>query len=198
MPCEFPYITENHVDDGCRNPSADDVYSIVRLNVYCGKAHQYEERQYSVEKFLVFCAPSQKNQNGTDTHMAAGECGCRAFSGIVGTDHALVEKAVAISGNGKTLAVCSEEIVHIREYSVGDVIQTCSQIVVLRSRDRQCDEDDLVDEERSEYDKGRATEFFITVKEIEQGHQGDQWIVRGIAQMHQFTEYRIGEVLREK
>ena len=198
MPCEFPYITENHVDDGCRNPSADDIHGIVRLDVNGGEAHQHEEGQYAIEEFLVLGAPGEEEQDCTDAYMTAGEGGRGAFAGIVGGHHALVEESVAIAGDGQALTVRGEKVVHVGEHSVGDVIHTCGQIVVLWSCDGQRDEDDVVDEERSEYDKGRATEFFITVKEIEQGHQGDQWIVRGIAQVHQLAEHRIGEVLREE
>ena len=49
MTCKSPCITENHVDDGCGNPSSDDIHGIVRLDVNGGEAHQHEEGQYAID-----------------------------------------------------------------------------------------------------------------------------------------------------
>ena len=198
MAGKSPCITENDVYHNGRYPSADDIDGIVGLNVNRGEAHQYEERQDAVEELLVSGAPGKEEQDGADAHMTAGEGRGGALAGIVGGLHALVEESVGIAGQGQALAVCGKEIVHVGEHAVGNVVEPRCQIVVLRSRYRQCDEDDVVDEERGEYDEGRAVELLITVTEIEEGHQRDERIVRGIAQLHQFAENRVGEMLREE
>ena len=62
----------------------------------------------------------------------------------------------------------------VGEYTLGDVVQTCCQIIILWSCDGQEDKNHIIDEERREDDKYRTVEFLIAEKEVEQRHEGNQ------------------------
>ena len=179
---------QNDINYGCGNPTRDDVDGIMGLDIDGGKAHQHIEGHHAPEEGLAPCLPRQEHQNGGDAHMTAGESGSGPFACIMGTLHQGVEESVAPSGGDHSLHVGGEVVADIWVHAAGDILQTCCQIIVLRSRDGQEDKDDIVDEEGREDDELRTEELLISLKEIEQRDDGYQGEIRGIAQMHEFTE----------
>ena len=91
-----------------------------------------------------------------------------------------------------------EVIAHIREHTLGNLVEPCCQIIVLRTRDWQEDEDDVIDVEGTEENELRTQELFIPLEEVEQRDDGDEREIRGVAQMHQFAEHGVRDGLREE
>ena len=71
-----------------------------------------------------------------------------------------------------------EIVAHIRKHAVGDLVESCCQIIVLRTRDWQEDEDDVVDVEGAEDNELRTQELLIPLEEIEQRDDGDKREIR--------------------
>ena len=167
---------QNDINNGCGNPTRDDVDGIMGLDIDGGKTHQHIEGHHTPEEGFASCLPRQKHQDGGDAHMTAGEGGSGPFACIMGTLYQGVEESVAPSGGDHSLHVGGEVVADIWVHAAGDILQTCCQIVVLRSRDRQEDKDDVVDEEGREDDEFRTEELLISLKEIKQrddSYQGE-------------------------
>ena len=56
-----------------------------------------------------------------------------------------------------------EVVAHIRKHAVGDLVESCCQIIVLWTRDWQEDEDDVVDVEGAEDNELRTQELSVTM-----------------------------------
>ena len=182
---------QNGIDSNARHPTSYHVDGVMGLNINGGKTHEYEQRQQDIEQYSVTTAPCQYHQDRGHTDMTAGEGRCRLFARFVGTGHALVEKAVAITWYGECFVVGGEVIAYIGEVAVGNVIKTYSQIIVLWTCDGQEDEDDVKDEERREDNECRTVELLVTAEEVEQRDDGYHREIRCIAQVHQFAEHRV-------
>ena len=130
--------------------------------------------------------------------MAAGEGCCGALACSVGTRHKIVEESLVPTWYGQGLSMGGEIIVYIRKYTMGNLIYSCCQIVILRSRHWQEDEDDVIDEKCGEDDKRDALELLTATEEIEERYQEDQRIIRSIAHVHQFAENGTREGLGEQ
>ena len=168
------------------------------LDINGGETHQDIEGHHAPEEGLAACAPGEEHQDGGDTHMTAGEGGCGALAGFVHTLHERVEETVAPTRGGGFLHVGGEVVAHIRKHALGDLVEPCCQIVVLWTGDWQEDEDDVIDEEGTEEDELRLQELVIPPEEVEQGNESDEREIRGVTQMHQFAEHRVGAGLREQ
>ena len=191
----FPAEAQERVEEEGRDPSGQHVDGVVGLDIHRGEAHQYVEGQQHDQQRLIAGAPGKKYQDGRDTDVAAGEGGGGSFAGGMGTGHQLVAHPIVPPGNGQRLVVGHEVVVHVGEHAVGDVVESGCQVVVLRPTDGQQDEDDVVDEERAEDDECGAVELVVSIEEVPERHQGNQWIIGGIAQVHQFAEDGMGEGL---
>ena len=108
-----------------------------------GKAHQHVKGQEDVEQRTALGAPGKKHHHGADADMTAGEGSCGAFACLVGTDDTLVEEPLAVARHRQHLVVGQEVVFHIGEDAIGNMLHACCQIVVLRTRDRQEDKDDV-------------------------------------------------------
>ena len=172
---------QNSPDDDARHPATQHVDGVMGLYVDGGKAHQDEEWNRTPEEQFIAAAPGQYHQDGGHADVTAWEGRCGTFAGIVGTHHALVEEAVCIAGYGQALLVGREVMAEVGEYTAGDIVNTCCQIIILRSCDGQQDEDDVINEERCEDDKRGAVKLPRTAEEVEQGGSGYQRVIRGIA-----------------
>ena len=168
------------------------------LDVNRGETHQDVEGHHEPEERLATCAPSQEHQDGGDTYMTAGEGGCGSLACIVHTLHEGVEETVVPTRGSRFLHVGGEVVAYIREHTLGNLIEPCCQIVVLWPRDRQEDEDDVVDEEGGEENKLRTQELIISPKEVEQCDEGYEWEILGVDQMHQFAENGVRAMACEK
>ena len=127
---------QNDIDEGARYPAANHVDDVVCLNIHGGEAHQHKQWQHALEQQFVTGAPGQNHEDRRHPHMTAGEGGSGLFTRFVSTGHTLVEEAIAIAWNGQCLVVGGEIIPHIGECTVGDILDTCCQIIVLWSCDR--------------------------------------------------------------
>ena len=189
---------QNHVNDGCRHPSSDDIDGVMGLDIDRRHTQQHVDGQHTPEEVSVAQAPDEEHQDRRYAHMAAGK-GCRgALTRIVGILHHVIEETVAPSGHRQTLLVGCEIIAYVREYTSGDAIDTYGLIVVLRACDGQEDEDDIVDEECREDDECRTVELLVAEEKGEQRHEGDHREIARIAQVHQFAEHGVGDGLREQ
>ena len=139
---------QNDIDDDARHPASQNIDGVVSLDINCGETHQYEQRQHAIEQLPVGCTPSQNHEDGGHTDMTTGESRCRTFTCFMGILNHVVEEAVAITWHGERLSVGGKIGADIGEYAVGDVVETCSEIIILRSCYGQEDKDDVINEER--------------------------------------------------
>ena len=139
---------QNDIDDDARHPASQNIDGVVSLNINGGQTHQYEQRQHDIEQQPVMSAPSQNHEDGGHADMTAGEGRCRTFACSMGILNHVVEEAVAIARHGERLSVGGKIGADIGEYAVGDVVETCSEIIILRSCYGQEDKDDVINEER--------------------------------------------------
>ena len=189
---------QNGKDSDARHPASENVDGIVGLNIDGGEAHQYEQWQHDIEQRPVMRAPSQNHKDGGHADMTAGE-GCRrSFACCMGILYHVVEESVAIARHGKSLGMGGKVAADIGECAMGNVVETCCQVVILRSGDGQEDEDDVIDEKRRQDDEGRTVELLIAAEEVEQCHKGDHREIRCIAKVHEFAEYRMRPCLGEE
>ena len=152
---------QNHVNDDCRHPSAKDIDDIMGLNIHGGHTHQDVEWHHAPEEPSVTQSPGKEQQDGRYAYMTAGE-GCRGtLACCMGILYHVIEEPVAPSGHGQWLLVVKEIMAHIWEDTSSDIFQSYGLIIVLRTCDRQEDEDDIVDEERRENDERRTVELLI-------------------------------------
>jgi len=180
---------QNDKDNDARHPAAQNVDDIMSLDIDGGEAHQNEQRQHAIEQLPVLTAPGQDHEDGGHADMTTGE-GCRRlFARFMGTGHTLIEKALGIAWNGERLVVSSKVVADIGERAVGNVVETSSQVIILRSCDGQEDKDDIIDEERRKDDELRTVELLIAAEEIEQRHDGNHREIRDIAKVHEFAEH---------
>ena len=83
---------QNHVNDGCRHPSSDDIDGVMSLDIDCRHTQQRIDGQHTPEEVSVAQAPDEEHQDRRYAHMAAGE-GCRgALTRIVGILHHVIEE----------------------------------------------------------------------------------------------------------
>ena len=129
--------------------------------------------------------------------MTAGEGGSGSFASMVHSLHERVEETVAPTGCGGFLHVGGEVIAYIRKDALGDLVESCCQIIVLRTGDWQEDKDDVIDEEGGYEDKLRTQELIISPEEVEQCDDGYKREIREVAQVHQFAEHGVRDGLRE-
>ena len=165
---------QNGINDHSRHPTSDDIDDVVSLDIDGGQAHQYVKWRDTPEQRTAATAPGKDHQDGGDAYMTAGESCRRALTCGMGTGYTLVEVTIAVARHGQWLVVGGEVIVDVGEYTLGDVVQTCCQIIILWSCDGQEDKNHIIDEERREDDKYRTVEFLIAEKEVEQRHEGNQ------------------------
>ena len=117
------------------------------------EAHQNEQRQHAIEQFPILTAPSQDHEDGGHTDMTTGEGCCRLFARFVGAGHALIEKAFGIARNRECLIVGCKIVADVGECAIRNVVEACSQIIILWTCNGQEDENDVIDKERREDDK---------------------------------------------
>ena len=170
----------------------------MRLDINGGETHQDVERNHAPEEGFAARAPGEEHQDGGDTHMTAWEGGCGALACIVQTLYERVEETVAPARCGGFLHVGGEIVAHIRKHAIRNLVEPRSQIIILRTRDWQDDKYDVIDEEGTKDDELRTQELVIPLEEVEQRDDGDEWEIRGVTQMHQFAEHRVGDGLREQ
>ena len=130
--------------------------------------------------------------------MTAWKGRCRLLTRFVSTGHALIKETIIPTRYGECLVVGGEVIAHIGKGTVGNVIKTCGQIIVLRPSDGQEDEDDVKDKERRQDDEFRTVELLIAAEEVEQRDEGNHREIRCIAQVHKFAEHRMRPRLCER
>ncbi len=116
----------------------------------------------------------------------------------MGTLHDMIEEAAVPSWYRHCLLMGGEVIVYVGEYSMGYIIDSYRQIIILWSGYGQEDVNDVIDEKRGEDDECRAMEMFIPEDEIPQRDQSDEHIIAGISQMHQLTPPGTRKSLREQ
>ena len=85
--------------------------------------------------------------------MTTGECRGRPFASIVGTLYQLIEDTLIPTRTCQCLLVGGEVVVHVGEDAVSDIVDTCCQVIELRTSDRYEDENHIVDKEGSGNDE---------------------------------------------
>ena len=189
---------QNGKDDDARHPASQNVDGIVSLDIDGGKTHQYKQRQHAIEQLPIATTPGQNHEDGSHTDMTAGESRCWSFARFVGTGHTLIEETFVVARYGKRLVVCDKVVADIGECAIRYVVESCGQVIILRTGDGQEDKDDVIDEERREDDEHRTVELLITAEEVEQRYKGNHREVRYIAQVHQLAEHGMRPCLCEE
>ena len=167
-------------------------------DIYGGEAQEHEHRHHDPEEPPAAGLPCQEHQDGGDADVTAGE-GCRgSFACGMGVLHHVVEEAIAPSWQCHHFLVVGEIMVQVGEDALCNLIHAYCRIIELRTGNREKDEDDVEAEEGRQDDEGGPFELLISAEEIEKGHEGYQWEIGGVAEVHQFAEYRVAECLREE
>ena len=164
---------QNDKDSDTRHPTSYHVDGVVSLDIDGGKTHEHEQWQHAIEQQFVTTAPGQNHHNRRHADMTTGEGRCGLLARFVGTLHTLIEQTIAVAGHRQCLVVGGEVVANIGEDAVGNIIDACSQIIILWSCNGQEDKDDVEDEERRQEDKLCAVELLVAAEEIKQCDDGD-------------------------
>ena len=170
------------------------------LNVDRGEAHQHKEWHDDPEQPLVAasCMPCQQEDDHGDAYVRRGEGGGWPFASIVSALDHLVEDAVRPSWRRKYVSVIVEVVADVGEHTCCHLVESDGGIVILRANDGQDVEDDVIGEERAEQHQCGTFKLLVAPSEIVEHHGYNQWIVAGIAKVHEFAEPRLRHQLREQ
>ena len=130
--------------------------------------------------------------------MTAGECSGGAFACSLGIFHHLVENALFITRTWQAVLTEIEMVVHIGEYSLGNVAEPHGLVIESGPHHGHKHKDDIIDEERGDDDKCRTFKLLIAESKIIEHHEGYHGIIGSIAHVHQFADNGRGKCLAEQ
>ncbi len=176
--------------------ASDGVDGVVCLYVERGEEHQRGEHGQHGQQPMGAHLPRQPQQHHADAHMARGEGGGGALTGIVGLLHQVVEQAIG-TRNRQRLLVHQEVVPNVGERTLSYLLGTHSSVVELRTGHRQEDEDDVEQEERTQDDESTIGETVVVAQEIIECHGAYHGVVADVAQAERLADEGRGELLRE-